>query len=534
MTNIRNIAKKLGLHKESLYFYGEEFAKVNLEKERLDKKKGKLILVTAMTPTKAGEGKTTTSIGLTDGMNLLFKKEKSKKVALACLRQPSMGPLFGMKGGATGGGKACVVPEEKINVHFTGDIHALSSASLLISAILDNSLYQGNPLNIDENRILFPRALDVNDRALRVITVEGKNEKHQEKTVITAASELMTILCLAKDKKDLLEKIGRIIVAYDKDGAPIHLERFEITEALWLILKEAFKPNLAQTLYGSPAIIHGGPFANIAHGCCSYQALELGLGKADYVITEAGFGADLGGEKFMDILCRSASLAPDLTVVVGSIRALKLHGGESYSNLDKENVNAALNGLPNLLSHLDNMRKFGVPVLCALNRFKSDSDKEIASVKEALKEKGYEAEILEAFEKGAQGGLHLARKVLETLKVTHSSYHPLYDGRESIADAISTIAKEIYGAKEVEYSLEARKDLERIEALKPAPVFICIAKTPLSFSDDSKLLGRPKDFILHIQGLEYSSGANLVVVRTGTIWLMPGLPKVPQAVKMGE
>lgn len=534
MNSINRIAKKLNIDKKNLYTYGNEFAKVDLTKEKLNKKNSKLILVTAMTPTKAGEGKTTTSIGLTDGLNLLFKEKKLNKVAVACLRQPSMGPLFGMKGGATGGGKASVIPEEKINVHFTGDIHALSSASLLISAIIDNSIYQGNPLNIDPNKIFFPRAVDVNDRALRVISVEGKNETHKENTVITAASELMTILCLSRDKEDFLQRIEKIIVAYDKEGKPIYLKSFNINNALWLILKYAFKPNLAQTIYSSPAIIHGGPFANIAHGCCSYQALKLGLGKADYVITEAGFGADLGGEKFMDILSRSCGLKPDLTVMVGSIRALKLQGGESYSNLDKENVELALKGLPNLLAHLDNMRKYGVDVICALNRFASDTEKEILAVKNALKEKGYEAVVIDSFSKGARGGIELAKKVIETLKSSSSSYHPLYQGNESIADAISLIAQNIYGAKDVEYSLKAKEDLLRIKALNPSPLYVCVAKTPLSFSDDAKILGRPKDFTLHVQGIEYSSGANLVVVKTGTIWLMPGLPKVPAAVKMEE
>lgn len=534
MRKITSIAKRLGFEKKNLYCYGEEIAKIELDEKPL-KKKSKLILVTAMTPTKAGEGKTTTSIGLTDGLNSVLRKEGKDEVAVCCLRQPSLGPFFGMKGGATGGGRATIIPDEKINIHFTGDIHALSSASLLISAIIDNSLYQGNPMNINPERIVFPRALDVNDRALRTIQVLGKkDETHEEEVVITAASELMTILCLAKDKNDFMKRLGNIILAYDVNDKPLYLKQFNIMNALWLILKDAYKPNLVQTLYGSPAFVHGGPFANIAHGCCSYRSLKAGLEHSSYCVTEAGFGADLGGEKFMDILCKANGLKPDATVVVGSIRAMKLQGGCSYEELSTENIDSALEGLKNLSRHLSNMKKFNVPVVVALNIFASDTKKEINAVKDALERNGYKVALFEAFAKGARGGEDLARLVLDTLKKEKAHYTPLYNGDESIKDVIELISKNIYGAEGVEYSSKAEEDIGIIEKLNPSPVYVCMAKTPLSFTDDPKIQGAPSGFKIHVSSVSYSSGANLVVVRTGALWLMPGLPKVPAAVKMEE
>lgn len=530
MIKIQTIAKKLGIKASDLYCYGPYIAKVMTKDEPIKKKKAKLILVTAMTPTKAGEGKTTTSIGLTDGLNLLLKG--SKKVACACLRQPSLGPFFGMKGGATGGGKASVEPDKRINVHFTGDLHAISSASLLISAVIENNIYQGNTLNINKDRIVFPRALDVNDRALREVQVDNKTGIHTNETVITAASEIMTILCLAKDKTDFLTKLGNITVAYDNEGNPIYLKQLNILNALWLILKDAFQPNLVQTLYKSPVLVHGGPFANIAHGCCSYRSLKVGLENSDYCVTEAGFGADLGGEKFMDILCRTDELKPDLTVIVFSIRALKLQGGADYDTLNEENVDACLSGLSNLIKHLENMKKFNVPLVVAMNEFKSDSPKEKKAVCEKLNELGYKVAPYTSFMDGEKGGKDLAKLVLDTLNETTSNYKPLYNGDETIEDIIEKISTEIYGAKDVVYSNEAKQDLENIKKVVKSSTSVCVAKTPLSLTDNPKVLGAPKDFTIHVQGLNYYSGANLVVVRTGTIWLMPGLPKVPQAVKM--
>lgn len=528
--NIASVAKKLGFSEKDLFRYGEEIAKILLPDEPVKKKRAKLVLVTAITPTKAGEGKTTTSIGLTDGLNALLNQKK--KVATCCLRQPSMGPLFGMKGGATGGGKASVLPEERINIHFTGDIHALSSAALLIGASIDNSIYQGNPLRIDPDRVVFPRAVDVNDRALRTIGVRDKEgREHEEHAVITAASELMTILCLAKGREDFLQRLKRITVAYDCDGKPVLLEKLQISNALWLILKDAFYPNLVRTVYGSPAIVHGGPFANIAHGCCSYRALKVGLERADVCVTEAGFGADLGGEKFMDILCQADGLSPDAVVLVASLRALKLQGGASYADLTKEDVEALHKGLANLRRHLANMSLFKVPVVVALNRFSGDSRREERYFLEAMGELNAPVAILSSYSDGKRGGVALAKLVLDTLEKKSGRFQPLYSPREEAKDKIEAIAKRIYGAEEVRYEKEAE---EKLEALKRRieGAYVCIAKTPLSFTDDPKILGAPKGFPLHVRGVEFYSGANLLVVMTGDIWLMPGLPKVPAAVKM--
>lgn len=530
MKNIEQIAKKLGIKKSQLYVHGPYIAKLLIDDKPIEKKKAKLVLVTAMTPTKAGEGKTTTSIGLTDGLNKVLKKQD--KVAVACLRQPSMGPLFGMKGGATGGGLATVEPSDNINVHFTGDLHAISSASLLIGAMIENEIYQGNSLNIDPQRIVFPRALDVNDRSLREIDVMSKTGKDMNKTVITAASEIMTIFCLAKDKDDFLKRLGNITVAFNKDGDPIYLRQLRINNALWLILKDAFYPNIVQTRYGSPALVHGGPFANIAHGCCTYRSLKVGMENADYCITEAGFGADLGGEKFMDILCNVDGLKPDLTVMVCSVRALKLQGGAQYADLDKEDTKSLLLGLPNLLRHLKSMKSFGVPIVVSINRFATDTKKELSTLKNALKENGYEAVEYEGFAKGEKGGVEIAKLILDKLESTKSEYSPLYPGTNNIKKTIKDISTKIYGAKDVEFSETALKDLESFEKIVGYPTYVCIAKTPLSFSDDPKVMGAPNDFVIHVQGIDYYSGANLVVVRTGAIWLMPGLPKVPAAVKM--
>lgn len=532
MKDIEKIARKLGISKDSLYHYGPYIAKIMTDDKPIQRKKAKLVLVTAMTPTKAGEGKTTTSIGLTDGLNRVLRKDG--KVAVACLRQPSMGPLFGMKGGATGGGKASVEPSDNINVHFTGDLHAISSASLLISAVIENEIYQGNSLGIDPTKIVFPRALDVNDRSLREIDVMSKVGTDKNKTVITAASEIMTIFCLSKDRKDFMDRLGRITVAYDKDGNPIYLKQLRINNALWLILKDAFQPNIVQTMYGSPALVHGGPFANIAHGCCTYRSLKVGIENADYCITEAGFGADLGGEKFMDILCNVDGLKPDLTVMVCSVRALKLQGGASYADLANEDVESMLKGLPNLLRHLESMKSFGVPVVVSINRFSTDSKKELSTLRKALNENGYECAEYEGFEKGERGGVEIARLVLDSLEEKRSDYAPLYEGSYDVKETIRQISQRIYGAKDVEFSDRSLEDLASFEKVLSKPTYVCIAKTPLSFTDDPKVMGAPTDFVIHVQGMDYYSGANLVVVRTGAIWLMPGLPKVPAAVKMEE
>lgn len=532
---IAEVADRFGISIEDRIPYGRHFLKVDHVSGKPIRKDSKIVLVTAMTPTKAGEGKTTTAIALTDGLNLLFKGT-GKKAAVA-LRQPSMGPVFGMKGGATGGGNASVVPVDDININFTGDIHALTAANSLISAVIDNSIFQGNPLNIDPERIVFPRCLDMNDRALRTI-VAGIDKKHpqghKESFVITAASELMAILCLAKDADDFRKMVENIICAYDFDGNPILVKDFNISGAIMKIMRDALLPNLAQTAYASPAFIHGGPFANIAHGCCSYQAIRGCLEYADYVITEAGFGSDLGGEKFLDILCQRSNLIPSAVVVVGSVRACKLQGGEAFENLAQENLQALKDGSANLIHHLKAMGNYGVNLVCCLNRFPTDTDKEIALLKESVAQAGYKAVVCSGYMDGPTGSLDLAKAVVEAAATPSQGYHAIVKAGGDVKETILTIAQRIYGAKDVVYTTKAEEDLATIQKLDLTGLYVCMAKTPLSLTDDPKIQGEPKDFTIEISSIRLSAGSRFVVPVLGKTLLMPGLPKVPAAVGMKE
>ena len=530
---ITEIAKKAGIPAKYVEPYGHTKAKIDmaLYDEIKGRPNGKLVLVTAITPTKAGEGKTTTSIALTEGFGKIGQK------AMLCLREPSLGPVFGIKGGATGGGKVTVEPQEEINLHFTGDMHALTSSINLISAVIDNSIYQGNPLNIDPDRVVWTRAMDMNDRALRTIEVaEGdpKGTPRQDHFVITVASEMMAILCLAKSEEDFLERLSRIIVAYDKSGKPITVKDLQITHAIMRLMKEALKPNLVQTGEGNPALIHGGPFANIAHGCNSILATKLALKLAPIVVTEAGFGADLGAEKFLDIKCREAGFRPDLTVVVATIRALKMHGGQPYESLAEENVEALKNGVSNLKRHLENMEKFGLPVIVAINHFASDTPAEIEYLESWCEKEGYTVSFLDGFLKGGDGAIDLAKKVQKALAETESHYHPIYELDRPLKEKIETIAKEIYRAGEVIYTEKALEQLDAYEKLGFGSAYVCMAKTPASVTDDASVLGAPSGFPITIREVNLSAGANFVVPLTGKILTMPGLPKVPAAVKMEE
>lgn len=532
MQNIYNIAKKLDIDEEYVIPYGLDKAKIDLRiNEKLkDKKRGKLVLVTAITPTKAGEGKTTTSIALCDGLNAIGQK------CLLCLREPSLGPVFGIKGGATGGGKASIIPSEDINLHFTGDMHALTSSINLISAVIDNHIFQGNELNIDPDKIVWHRALDMNDRALRYISVNQnqKTKEHKEEFVITVASELMAILCLCEDEKDFKNKINNIIVAYTYDNKPVYLRELRISNAIIKLMKQAFNPNLVQTLEENPVLVHGGPFANIAHGCNSVIATKLALKLSPIVITEAGFGADLGAEKFMDIKCRLADLHPDLVVMVATIRALKMHGGASIDNIKEENVDALLNGVANLKVHLENMKKYGVEVVVCVNHFKDDTKKETDALIKWCEDNNYKVAFSSSFEHGAKGGIQLAELVKKQLENTTSHYHPLYELDLPLKEKIKTICKEIYRADDVEYTERAEEDIVRLEKLGYRNVPICIAKTPQSLTDNPKIVGAPKGFNIHIREVRLSSGAGFVVPLSGNIMCMPGLPKVPAAVKMED
>ena len=533
MNNIYDIAKKAGIDEEYLIPYGRDKAKIDLAiNEKLkDREDGKLVLVTAITPTKAGEGKTTTSIALTDGMNRIGVP------SLLCLREPSLGPVFGIKGGATGGGKALVVPSEDINLHFTGDMHALTSSINLIAACIDNSIWQGNELNINPERVLWKRALDMNDRALRRITIsegETKCAPRQEEFVITVASELMAILCLAADEEDFMRRVNNIIVAYNYDNKPVFLRDLRISHAVMKLMVTALNPNLVQTLEGNPAIIHGGPFANIAHGCNSIIATKMALKLAPVVVTEAGFGADLGAEKFLDIKCRVAGLKPDAVVVVATIRALKMHGGQPFEELSNENVEALANGVCNLAKHIENVEKYGVPAVVCINHFASDTEAETAWLSKWCEENGHEYAYCSAFGDGAKGAEALAKKVMETLNTKKSNYHPLYDVNLPIKEKIEIIAKEIYGAGQVVYTDEANKQIEDFTALGFDKTPICIAKTPQSLTDDAKVLGAPRGFTVTVKEVRLSAGANFIVPLTGAIMTMPGLPKVPAAVKMED
>ena len=530
---IQEIAAKLGLPVDAVEPYGKYKAKIDTSLiPGLDEKPdGKLVLVTAITPTKAGEGKTTTSIGLADGLAKIGEK------AMLCLREPSLGPVFGIKGGATGGGNASLVPGEDIDLHFNGDFHALTSSINLISAVIENSLYQGNPLRIDPERIVWKRALDMNDRSLRSITVAQDDPKgipHHAEFAITVASELMAIYCLASSPEDFLARLKRIVVAYDVDGKALTVADFKVSHAVMRLMKEAFKPNLVQTLENNPAFVHGGPFANIAHGCNSLIATKTALKLAPIVVTEAGFGADLGAEKFLDIKSVVGGLHPDCCVVVATIRALKMHGGVAYEELDHENVEALLKGLPNLERHLENVKKFGLPVVIAINRFGSDTQNEVEALFAWCKEKGYDVAINSSFANGGEGATDLARLVVKTLKEKPSNYHPLYNKEEPVKEKIERICKEIYGANGVEYSPKAETQLEEYIAQGYGNFFVCMAKTPLSFTDSPKVLGAPKDFQIHVREINLATGSGFLIPLTGTIFTMPGLPKVPLATVMEE
>lgn len=529
MLPITEVVKEIGLTADDLELYGKYKAKISNEylKKIEGNKKGKLILVTAINPTPAGEGKTTTSVGLGQAFGKLGKK------AIIALREPSLGPCFGIKGGAAGGGYAQVVPMEDLNLHFTGDFHAITSANNLLAALLDNHIQQGNALRIDTRQIVWKRCLDMNDRVLRNVVV-GLGSKtdgfvREDHFVITVASEIMAILCLATDLEDLKDRLGKIIVAYDLDGKPVTAKDLQAVGAMAALLKDAILPNVIQTLEHTPALVHGGPFANIAHGCNSVRATTAALSMADYVVTEAGFGADLGAEKFFDIKCRQAGLSPDAVVLVATIRALKYNGGVPKTELSAENVEALEKGIVNLEKHIENLQKYKVPVVVTLNSFVTDSEAEIAFVKQFCEERGCEFAISEVWEKGGEGGIALAEKVLKTLEEKESHFEPLYPSELPLTEKIETVAKEIYGAKGVNYTAAAKKQLAKLTELGFGDLPVCMAKTQYSLSDDPALLGRPKDFDITVREAYVSAGAGFVVVLTGAVMTMPGLPKQPAA-----
>ena len=524
---IETIANKIGLSNEYLENYGKYKAKIDLSfyDDIKDRKDGKLILVTALTPTKAGEGKSTTTVGLVDGLASI------QKSVMGCLREPSLGPVFGVKGGATGGGYAQVIPMEDINLHFTGDMHAITAANNLVSAIIDNHLYQGNELNINPEQITWKRCMDMNDRALRHIQVSLNDKKaivRNDSFVITVASPMMAMLCLSKNLEDFKRRIDRTIVAYSYEGNPITIKDLKVTGSVAVLMKDAIKPNLVQTLEGNPVLIHGGPFANIAHGSNSIIATRIALKCADYVVTEAGFGSDLGAQKFMDITCRAGEFKPSAVVLVATIRALKMHGNVPYEELKQENVSALKEGLVNLKQHIQIIRNYGVPVIVTLNRFVSDTEAEIESVRIFCENENVAFEINESWEKGGTGATNLARKVVEIVE-NQNNYHPLYNLDLSVKEKIETIATRIYGAKDVAYSETAILQYEQIKSLGLDKLNVCIAKTQSSLSDDPKLLGFPKGFTLNVKALNISSGADFIVVIAGSIMTMPGLSKDPAA-----
>lgn len=529
---IEKIAKKANIDAKYLEKYGLYKAKINPEisKNIENNKDGKLVLVTAITPTKAGEGKTTASIALVEGLSKLGKK------SILCLREPSMGPVFGLKGGATGGGKVTIEPQKDINLHFTGDMHALTSSINLISAIIDNHVFQGNTLNINPEKIVWKRALDVNDRELRDITIGEGNRingiKRRESFDITVASEMMAILCIAKDKSDFRNRIENIIVAYSYDDKPIYLKELKITNAVMELMEDALKPNLVQTSENQPVFVHGGPFANIAHGCNSLISTKTALKLAPIVVTEAGFAADLGAEKFLDIKCRIGELVPSMCVLVATIRALKMHGGVEFSDLKEENIDALKLGIKNLEQHYQNLRKFNLPVVIAINHFEEDSINEIKEIEKWCDSLNIKYAFLDGYINGGEGSVSLANKVIETLETTKTNkFKVLYNLEDSITDKIRIIAKEIYRASDIELSEQALKDIEEIEKLDRSNLPICMAKTPLSFSDNPKLLNAPRDFIIKINKIKLSNGAGFIVVYCGNILTMPGLPKSPMATK---
>ncbi|MBO5332783.1 MAG: formate--tetrahydrofolate ligase [Clostridia bacterium] len=529
---ITEIAKKLNIDADDLELYGKYKAKLplSLNKKYADRENGKLILVTAINPTPAGEGKTTITVGLGQAMNKIGKN------ACIALREPSMGPVFGVKGGAAGGGYSQVIPMEDINLHFTGDMHAITAANNLLCAIIDNHMQQGNDLRIDQRRILFKRCLDMNDRALRnvIVGLGGKvnGVPREDGFMITVASEIMAILCLATDIPDLKTRLGNILVAYTLDNTPVYAKDLNAVGAMAALLKDAIKPNLVQTLENTPAIMHGGPFANIAHGCNSVTATKLALKLADYCITEAGFGADLGAEKFLDIKCRYAGLKPECIVVVATIRALKYNGGVARADLQNENVDALKKGIVNLKTHIENMRKYNVPVVVAINKFHTDTDAEIAYIKEFCEEMQVPVSLAEVFAKGGEGGMDLAEKVCAVIDEGKADFAPLYDEKLSIKEKLNTIAKEIYRADGVIFTAAAEKAIKDIEALGQDKLPVCVAKTQYSLSDDPTKLGKPENFMMTVREVKLSAGAGFIVCLTGDIMTMPGLPKVPAAYKI--
>ena len=535
MLPITEVAAGLGIDSDGLELYGKYKAKLSdgLAKKLAGSPDGKLILVTAINPTPAGEGKTTTSVGLGQAMAKLGKK------AVLALREPSLGPVFGIKGGAAGGGYSQVVPMEDINLHFTGDMHAITAANNLLCAMIDNHIQQGNPLGIDPRRILFKRCMDMNDRALRhtVVGLGGKTNgvPREDGFIITVASEIMAILCLAEDLQDLKKRMGDILVAWTYDNKPVYARDLKADGAMAALMKDAIKPNLVQTLENTPVLIHGGPFANIAHGCNSVRATKLALKLGDYCITEAGFGSDLGAEKFFDIKCRYAGLTPACAVVVATVRALKYNGGVAKADLGAENVGALEKGIVNLKAHVENMRSFGIPVVVAINRFGSDTDTEIAVIDRCCQELGVPYALSEVFAKGGEGGIELAKAVLSVIdgpEAPENHFHQLYPLDLTIEEKIAKIARDIYGADGVEYTAGARKAMKEIESLGAAGLPVCMAKTQYSLSDDPKKLGRPTHFTITVSEVRLSAGAGFIVVQTGSIMTMPGLPKVPSAEKI--
>lgn len=532
MFPIREVAEMAGISEENLEYYGKYKAKLSEEfwEEIKDREDGKLVLVTAINPTPAGEGKTTTTVGLGQAMAKLDKK------AVIALREPSLGPCFGIKGGAAGGGYAQVVPMDDLNLHFTGDFHAITSANNLLAAMLDNHIQQGNSLQIDPRQVVWKRCVDMNDRVLRNVVVGLGNKMdgmvREDHFVITVASEIMAILCLADDLADLKRRLGRIIVAYNFAGEPVTAEDLQATGAMTALLKDAVKPNLIQTLEHTPALVHGGPFANIAHGCNSVRATKMALKMADIAITEAGFGADLGAEKFLDIKCRKAGLKPDAVVIVATVRALKYNGGVAKADLAEENLEALAKGIVNLEKHIENIQKYDVPVIVTLNSFVTDTAAENDYIRTFCEKRGCEFALSEVWEKGGEGGIALAQKVLETLETKESHFHPLYADELSLKEKIEVISREIYGARSVIYEPAAEKQLARIEAMGFGNVPVCMAKNQYSLSDDAKKLGRPENFDIHIREVYVSAGAGFVVALTGAVMTMPGLPKVPAANKI--
>ncbi len=532
MEPITEVAKKLHIDADDLELYGKYKAKISdgYLKKIGDNPDGKLILVTAINPTPAGEGKTTTSVGLGQAFGKLGKK------AVIALREPSLGPCFGIKGGAAGGGYAQAVPMEDLNLHFTGDFHAITSANNLLAAMLDNHIQQGNALGIDTRQVVWKRCLDMNDRVLRNVVVGLGNKMdgtvREDHFVITVASEIMAVLCLSDDMEDMKERLGKMVVAYNYQGNPVTAADLQAVGAMAALLKDALKPNLIQTLEHTPVLVHGGPFANIAHGCNSIRATKAALKMADYVITEAGFGADLGAEKFFDIKCRIGGLKPDTAVLVATIRALKYNGGIPKKDLEEENLTALEKGIVNLEKHIENLQKYGVPVVVTLNSFLTDTKAELDFVKAFCEEKGCEVAVSDVWEKGGEGGIALAEKVLETLEKKESSFHVLYEDSLSLKEKIEAVAKEIYGAGEVNYSPAAEKQLKQLEALGFGALPVCMAKTQYSLSDNPELLGRPEGFAMSVREVYVSAGAGFVVVLTGAVMTMPGLPKEPAALRI--